>query len=109
MADFGRFERKVAVVTGASRGIGGSIAAAFAREGATVVGIARSDQSDIAAEAGKSYHAIKFDLGGASAEALSMLVAGIVDRVGRIDVLVNSAGIIRRAPAVDFSERDWDE
>ncbi len=38
-----------------------------------------------------------------------MLVAGIVDRVERIDVLVNNAGIIRRAPGVDFSERDWDD
>src|SRR4051812_46982838 len=105
----GRFQGKVAVVTGASRGIGASVASAFAREGGTVVGLARSDQSEVAAEAGKNYHAMKFDLAGASAEALSMLVAGIVDRVARIDVLVNNAGIIRRSPAVDFSERDWDD
>src|SRR5687768_11541538 len=104
-----RFEGKVVVVTGASRGIGGSIAVGFAREGAQVVGIARSDQSEVAGEAGKKYHAMPFDLASASADALGSLVAGIVQRFGRIDVLVNNAGIIRRAPAIDFSEKDWDD
>ena len=106
----GRFDGKVAVVTGASRGIGGAIAVAFAREGATVVGLARSDQTEIAREAGtKNYHAMKFDLGAANAEQLHKLVADIVARVGKIDALVNNAGIIRRAPAVDFSEQDWND
>jgi 2-deoxy-D-gluconate 3-dehydrogenase len=104
-----RFAGKVVIVTGASRGIGGSIAVSFAREGATVVGIARSSQDDVAAEAGKSYHAIPFDLGAASAEALDVLVSGIVERFGRVDCLVNNAGIIRRAPAIDFSQKDWDD
>jgi len=104
-----RFKNKVVIVTGASRGIGGSIAVAFAREGATVIGIARSKQDDIAAEAGKSFHALPFDLGAANADALAALVAGIVQRFGKVDALVNNAGIIRRAPAVNFSEKDWDD
>jgi 2-deoxy-D-gluconate 3-dehydrogenase len=104
-----RFDEKVVVVTGASRGIGGSIAVAFALEGAQVVGIARSSQDEIAKDAGGKYHAIPFDLGAAKAQALAALVGGIVDRFGRIDVLVNNAGIIRRSPAIDFSERDWDD
>jgi 2-deoxy-D-gluconate 3-dehydrogenase len=104
-----RFEGKVAVVTGASRGIGAAIAAAFAREGAQVIGIARSDQSKFAAEGGKSFHPVQFDLAQASAEAMQNLISGIVERVGRIDVLINNAGIIRRAPAVDYSQADWDE
>src|SRR5438034_3239074 len=104
-----RFQAKVAVVTGSSRGIGAAVALAFAREGATVVGLARSDQSDVGKEAGKNFHAMKFDLGGASAEQLHKLVADIVARVGRIDALVNNAGIIRRSPAVDFSEQDWND
>jgi len=104
-----RFSGKVAVVTGSSRGIGAAVALAFAREGATVIGLARSDQSEIVKEAGKNYHAMKFDLGDASAEQLHKLVADIVARVGRIDALVNNAGIIRRSPAVDFSEQDWND
>ena len=105
----GRFESKIVVVTGASRGIGGSSAVAFAREGATVVGVARSSQAEIAQEAGENYHAIEFDLGGADAAALGELVQTIVRRFGRIDVLLNNAGIIRRAPAVDFPESDWND
>jgi 2-dehydro-3-deoxy-D-gluconate 5-dehydrogenase len=96
-----RFEGKVVVVTGASRGIGGSIALAFAREGATVVGIARSKEH--------GDNPIPFDLGNASAADLASLVSTIIDRFHRIDVLVNNAGIIRRAPAIDFSEQDWDD
>jgi 2-deoxy-D-gluconate 3-dehydrogenase len=106
-----RFEGKVVVVTGASRGIGGSIAVAFAREGAQVVGVARSKMDDVAAEAkdGK-FLAINADLAAAAApEALDALVRDVVARFGRLDVLVNNAGIIRRAPAVDYSATDWDD
>jgi 2-dehydro-3-deoxy-D-gluconate 5-dehydrogenase len=97
-----RFEGKVVVVTGASRGIGGSIALAFAREGATVIGIARSKPDG-------DYHSVPFDLGSATAPQLSDLVKSIIARFRRIDILVNNAGIIRRAPAVEFSEKDWDD
>ena len=104
-----RFENKVVVVTGASRGIGGSTAIAFAREGAQVVGVARSGQDEIAREAGAKYHALPFDLGYADVAALATLVGGIVEQFGKIDVLVNNAGIIRRSPAVNFSEADWND
>jgi 2-deoxy-D-gluconate 3-dehydrogenase len=104
-----RFDGKVVVVTGASRGIGGSTAVAFAKEGAQVVGVARSSQADIAAEAGARYHAVEADLGNADAAALAKLVDTIIQKFGRIDVLVNNAGIIRRAAAVDFSEQDWND
>ena len=104
-----RFKNKVVVVTGASRGIGGSIAVAFARQGAQIVGIARSSQDDVKAEAGEKYHAMPFDLGSADTDALGTLVGGIVERFGGIDVLINNAGIIRRSPAVDFSQKDWDD
>jgi len=106
----GRFDGKVVVVTGASRGIGGSTAVAFAREGAQVVGVARSSQDEIAKEAGGGkYHAIEADFGNADAAALQKLVDTVVGRFGRLDVLVNNAGIIRRAAAVDFSEADWND
>jgi 2-deoxy-D-gluconate 3-dehydrogenase len=104
-----RFEGKVVIVTGASRGIGGTAAVGFAERGATVIGVARSSQDDVAAEAGKQYHPVKFDLGAASVAEIREMVAGVVGKFGRIDALVNNAGIIRRAPAVDFSEQDWDD
>ena len=107
-----RFKNKVVIVTGASRGIGQAICVAFAREGAKVVGVARSDLTETAAQvkaAGGEFVAANADLGkGAQKEAVD-LVASILKKTGRVDALVNNAGIIRRAPAVDFSEKDWNE
>jgi 2-dehydro-3-deoxy-D-gluconate 5-dehydrogenase len=107
-----RFNDKVVVVTGASRGIGQAIAVAFAREGAKLVGVARSALTETAAkakEAGGEFLAVNADLSQGTQRASADLVAAILKQTGRIDVLVNNAGIIRRAPAVDFPEADWNE
>lgn len=107
-----RFSGKVVVVTGASRGIGAAAAIAFAKAGATVVGIARSEQNEAATgakEVGGVFHETRFDFGPASQAGLRELVSGIIEQHGRIDVLLNNAGTIRRSAAVDFSEQDWDE
>src|SRR5882672_10651210 len=107
-----RFQNKVVIVTGASRGIGQSICVAFGAEGATVVGVARSDLADTGAKvraAGGQFIPANADLSkGAQAEAQT-LIAQILAQTGRVDGLVNNAGIIRRAPAVDFSEADWND
>lgn len=107
-----RFENKVVVVTGASRGIGQAVCAAFGREGATVVGVARSDLGEtgrLVTSAGGQFIALNADLGqGTQAEA-KQLVHTVIEKAGRIDGLVNNAGIIRRAPAVDFTESDWND
>jgi 2-deoxy-D-gluconate 3-dehydrogenase len=105
-----RFENKVVVVTGASRGIGQAICTAFAREGALVAGVARSDLADTGAKviaAGGAFLAVKADLATGTQSEAAGLIAGILAQTGRIDALVNNAGIIRRAPAIDFSEADW--
>lgn len=107
-----RFKGKVILVTGASRGIGASAAIAFAKAGATVIGVARSEQSEAssgAKDASGDFFERRFDFGSATRESLAELIAGVVKDHGRIDVLLNNAGTIRRSAAVDFSEQDWDE
>ena len=105
-----RFENKVVVVTGASRGIGRAICVAFAREGATVVGVARSDLTATGAaveSAGGRFVDHNADLGAGSQAESARVISEILAGNGKIDVLLNNAGIIRRAPAKDFSEADW--
>ena len=107
-----RFKSKVVVVTGASRGIGQAIAVAFAQEGAKVAGVARSDLTDSGSKvkaAGGEFVAVNADLGKGTQKEAADLIAGILKQTGRIDALINNAGIIRRAPAVDFHETDWNE
>ncbi|HZT22475.1 MAG TPA: SDR family NAD(P)-dependent oxidoreductase [Verrucomicrobiae bacterium] len=107
-----RFQNKVVVVTGASRGIGRAICVAFARAGAQIAGVARGDLAETAAavkSAGGAFYAFPADLSAGTQEVAADLVAQILRRCGRIDVLVNNAGIIRRAPAVEFSQKDWNE
>src|SRR5277367_4631670 len=107
-----KFKKKVVIVTGASRGIGQAVCVAFAREGAKVVGIARSDLTETENEVKKSggeFIAANADLSKGTQKEAVDLISQILQKTGRIDALVNNAGIIRRAPAVDFSESDWNE
>lgn len=93
-------EGQVALVTGASRGIGAAIALGLAERGATVVGAARS--KDQLAQVAEHYpdriHPATVDLG--DEESLADLVEDVVGSHGRIDALVNNAGV---APAADFT------
>jgi 2-dehydro-3-deoxy-D-gluconate 5-dehydrogenase len=105
-----KFKNKVVVVTGASRGIGQAICIAFAHAGATLVGIARSDLAETGAAveiAGGQFTALNADLGVGTQKECARIIAQILGKTGQIDVLINNAGIIRRAPAKDFSEADW--
>jgi 2-deoxy-D-gluconate 3-dehydrogenase len=107
-----KFQDKVVIVTGASRGIGQAICAAFAREGATVAGVARGDLTEtgkLVKAAGGEFLGINLDLSQGTQKEAAGLVAQVLKKTGRLDALVNNAGIIRRAPAVDFSETDWNE
>ena len=105
-----RFENKVAMVTGASRGIGQGIALAFAREGAHAVSVDIGDQSETGAQAKKlaaRFNAYTEDLGKLTQKRAAEIIAQIVKDCGRVDILVNNAGIIPRAPVVDHPEADW--
>ena len=100
---------RVALVTGASTGLGAAIAVALAEAGAQVCchGNTRSPESTCKQiqSAGGVAHAIIGDL--SKPETPKALVAQTLERFGRLDILVNNAGTIRRAPAVDYSEADW--
>jgi 2-dehydro-3-deoxy-D-gluconate 5-dehydrogenase len=105
-----RFKNKVVVVTGASRGIGQAICVAFAREGAIIFGVARSDLAETGAKvraAGGEFIAHNADVGTGTQKESVELIARVLAKTNKIDALVNNAGIIRRAPAKDFSEADW--
>jgi 2-deoxy-D-gluconate 3-dehydrogenase len=105
-----RFTNKVAIVTGASRGIGQAILLAFAREGAHVVTVDIGDQSETGAKAkalGAKFNSYTEDFGKLNQKHAAEIVAQIVKDCGRVDILVNNAGIIRRAPIVDHPEADW--
>lgn len=104
-----RLDGKVAVVTGASRGMGRAMAVALAGAGASVVDVATGDLSATGAAvegAGGRFLPIAADL--SRRELLGDVIARVQAWQGRLDVLVNNAGIVRRAAALDVTEADWD-
>jgi len=101
---------RIAIVTGASRGIGRGIATRLALQGATVVAAARGDNaaatvSEIAAAGGKAEVASVDVTDTAAVEAL---VSGALERHGRIDLLVNNAGITKDQLMLRLKREDWD-
>jgi 2-dehydro-3-deoxy-D-gluconate 5-dehydrogenase len=98
-----------ALVTGAGTGIGAAIARSLAEAGADVACHGnRHAPRDTAAEIGKAgRRAVVLSGDLSQRETPDDLVAATVDQLGALDILVNNAGIIRRSPAVDFSDDDW--
>jgi 3-oxoacyl-[acyl-carrier protein] reductase len=109
----GRLEGHVAIVTGASRGIGKAVALTFAREGARLAIAAVQDR--------EALDKVEREIAALGAECIAMmadvarrgeidgLVQSVLARWGRIDILVNNAGILRLAPLEAISEARWDE
>jgi 3-oxoacyl-[acyl-carrier protein] reductase len=101
---------KVALVTGASRGIGRAIACAVAGQGATLVAAARDDHAvGVAAElASKGCRAEAVTLDVTDTQAVESLPGDIVERHGRIDIVVSNAGIARDQLLLRMKRDDWD-
>ena len=106
-----KLSKKVAVVTGASRGIGRSMAETYARAGAHVICVSRNEDAlNVVADE------IKSNGGSASVTAINVsnleefqnLIKDTTDTYGSVDILVNNAGITRDTLIVRMSEEDWD-
>jgi NAD(P)-dependent dehydrogenase (short-subunit alcohol dehydrogenase family) len=107
-----RFFDKVILITGAAQGIGECTAKSFAKEGGIVVltdieaSLVKQASESIDAGHGKS---ISFRLDVTNQEEINLVVKECIKKFGKIDVLVNSAGIYKEAPFLSMSEQEWDE
>jgi 2-deoxy-D-gluconate 3-dehydrogenase len=100
----------VAIVTGASTGLGKGISLGLAEAGADIVlvdYVSSSGTAEEVKELGRKAITIEEDL--AKIETIQYIVDTTTRTFGKVDILVNNAGIIRRTPALDFSEKDWDD
>ncbi len=106
-----KLEGKVAVVTGAGRGIGQAYALGLAEAGAdvAVVDVIPMDETlDAIRKLGRKAIGIKADLSKGEREA-PRIVAKVVKALGAVDILVNNAGIIRREPFLEHSAKNWND
>ncbi len=106
-----RLDGKNALVTGSHRGLGAAMALAVAEAGANVVCHGRSaDEAQVCAnirQLGRKTAYVAADL--ALPGECEMLFDAALDKLGSVDILINNAGVIRRAPAVEYSEDFWNE
>lgn len=101
---------KVAIVTGCDTGLGQGMALGLAEAGCDIVGVGRKTPHETAQQVtalGRKFVAIQADL--SRQDAIASLVSQAVEKMGRIDILLNNAGTIRRCDALEFSQKDWDD
>ena len=101
---------KVAIVTGATRGLGQGISIGLAKAGADIVGIGTSsmDKTKKAVEeTGRKFMGIDANL--IKQDKIDFIVEETVKKMGKVDILVNNAGIIRREDAINYKMNDWDD
>ena len=103
-------DNKVAIVTGGNKGLGRGVAIALATAGADIVVVSRGLANETKKEVealGKKFLFIQADL--TSIEKVDHIVNETVNTFGKIDILINNAGMIRRDDSLSFSEKDWDD
>jgi 2-deoxy-D-gluconate 3-dehydrogenase len=101
---------KVAIVTGAKTGLGQGMAFGLAEAGADIVGIDLNNLAETRKsieERGRKFLGIETDL--SNIKAIGNIIHQTIQEFKKIDILINNAGIIRRADTIDFSEKDWDD
>ena len=110
--DMFNLEGRVALVTGSAGGLGRGMALGLAEAGADIVALdvvpVEETLGEVAA-LGRRGLALQYDLTAAKSEVARKIVGECVRQFGRLDILINNAGIIRRDPALDFGEEDWEE
>lgn len=97
---------KVAIVTGSNTGLGQGICRAFVEAGAYVAGVSRRPSTETEQMLGDKFHNVIADL--SSCDVIPAIIAETLEKFGRVDVLVNNAGIIKRQDSLEFSEENWD-
>jgi len=105
-----KLDGKVAIVTGAARGLGQALAVGMAEAGADVAAVdilETTGTESIIKNLGRKSTGIKADL--AKKTDREAIVSKTVKELGRVDILFNNAGIIRRAPFTEFTEKDWED
>lgn len=110
MTDLFDLSGRVAVVTGGATGLGAGMAIGLAGAGADLVLVDRKESEETARsvrELGRKAVPLVVDL--STMAGVNAVVAEALKSFGKIDILINNAGIIRRVPALDFPERDWDD
>lgn len=103
---------KVAIITGASTGLGQGMAIGLAEAGANIIGVGSKSMPEtrtLIESRNVRFHEIICDLVSATPERLVQVVDEVVSLFGSVDILVNNAGIIRREDAIAFTEKDWDD
>lgn len=103
-------EGKTAIVTGCRTGLGQGMALGLAEAGADIVGVNSTEAAETKEKVenlGRRFLEIRADL--LSIEPVNTIISKTLKEFGKVDILINNAGIIRRQDAFEFSEEDWDD
>src|SRR5688572_8099404 len=101
-----KLDGRIALVTGSTRGIGQAAAVALAEAGADIVALDRSDAAETKAMvegAGRRFTSFNCDMATTTAAEFNELITQVASEMGHLDILINNAGIIRRADVLEFT------